>query len=255
MRQKTTKRQEREEEICDLLRTSSQDGRCVEGGTQGACVEHACRVCESMFACASACVSVRVPVGKWAGLARKSASGSQGWTRMRNHLCSSFLPQAARLWWLVTPAGAVNPQFPLHNQSGRAKARDLHNVKLSGTSYQASFGLCVFKCGRRSRTRGPLNSLPLVGTPDLLCASWCGARKSSNSFDFANHHTGNCSITRFTEQREHRGPCSPESAQQAQTAWHQTSSSDARTSPKPEKKKKITSIAKVHVSPLLSPPL
>lgn len=64
VRQKTTKRQEREEEVCDLSRTSSQDGRCAEGGTQGACVKHACRVCESMFACVSACVSVRVPVDK-----------------------------------------------------------------------------------------------------------------------------------------------------------------------------------------------
>lgn len=142
----------------------------------------------------------------------------------------------------MTPAGAVNPQFPLHNQSGRAKAKDLHNVKLSGTSYQASFGLCVFKCRRCSRTHGPFDSLPLVGIPDLLRPSWCGARKSSNSFDFANHHTGNCSITRFTEQREHRGPCSRKCTASTHTqhdeltSW--TSSSDSRISPKPEEKKK-----------------
>lgn len=32
----TTKRQEREEEICSVFRTSSQDGRCVEAGIRGA---------------------------------------------------------------------------------------------------------------------------------------------------------------------------------------------------------------------------
>lgn len=47
----TTKQQEREEEICDLFRTSSQDGRCVEGGAQGECGLHVCHVRVSMFAC------------------------------------------------------------------------------------------------------------------------------------------------------------------------------------------------------------
>lgn len=53
----TTKQQEREEEICSVFHTSSQDDRCVEGGIQGVCVW--------------ACLSVSLPVRKGTSLATR----------------------------------------------------------------------------------------------------------------------------------------------------------------------------------------
>lgn len=67
----TTARQEREEEACDLLHTSSQDGRCVEGGVSSMRV-----VCVAVCACRP-CAKVGVPASKRGGLARKWMSGSR----------------------------------------------------------------------------------------------------------------------------------------------------------------------------------
>lgn len=174
-----------------------------------ACV---CHVRVSMFACVWACVSVSVPVGKWTSLARKPVRGSQGWTLMQP--ASAHPPP----WWLVTPAGVINLQFPLHNQSRRAKVEELHNVKLSETSYKGSFGCCVLS-GGDTRTSGRGTRVPLVGTSDLLVSCLVRSQEVQQQFDSANHHTEDRSITRFAEQSEHRGPCSPESAQQVHTAW------------------------------------
>lgn len=141
----TAKQQEREEEICDLFRTSSQDGCCVEGGIQGA------RVCMCVLSrwtclhvCELACPS-GVPVGKWTSPASKAVRGSQRWTLMQPSFAHPSTPQASRLRWLATPAGVINLQFPLHNQSRRAKVEELHNIKLSETSYKGSFWMLLFK--------------------------------------------------------------------------------------------------------------
>lgn len=55
------------------------------------------RACACVCACRP-CVKFRVPASKRGSLARKSMSGSRGWTIMQKHLFWSFLPQAARLW-------------------------------------------------------------------------------------------------------------------------------------------------------------
>lgn len=47
--------------------------------------------------------------------------------------------QASHLWWIGTPAGPINLQFPLHNQSWQSKVEGLCNIKLSETSYKGSF--------------------------------------------------------------------------------------------------------------------
>lgn len=161
------------------------------------------RVRACLRVCASrAGVKVCVPAGKRGSLARKSMSGSRGWTIMQKHLFWSFLPQAARLWWLVTPAGTVNPQFPLHNLSGQARAKELHNVKLSETSYKASFGLVRRRCKRTDKPRDFGPAVPLLGTPDLLHPTWWQTRNHSNCFNgSAHHHAGNRSKTQFIAGR------------------------------------------------------
>lgn len=141
----TAKQQKREEEICDVFRTSSQDGRCVEGGIQGACV---CMCVMSVWMCLHVCELVRQSEYLWVS--------EQAWRRhgctqsdvvSDGHWCRPPLlilpPQAPRLRWLATPAGVVNLQFPLHNQSRRARVEELHNIKLSETSCKGSFGCCV----------------------------------------------------------------------------------------------------------------
>lgn len=158
------------------------------------------------------------------------------------HSCSPPLlpppPEASRLWWLVTPAGVINLQFPLHNQSRRAKVEELRNVKLSETSYKGSFGCCILS-GGDTRTSGRGTRVPLVGTSDLLVSCLVSSQEVQQQFDSANHHTEDRSITWFAEQSEHRGPCSPESAQQVHTAWRlesEASLSGSKTSTKTSEK-------------------
>lgn len=134
-RRKPPTSEKREEEMRDLFCTSSQDGHRLEGGTQGACVS-----CQGV--CVSACV--------WAGVlvcvlvTGKPAEWRQsGLDPRAAFLCSSNPPKASCLWWLVTPAGLINLPFPLHNQSRWAKVEELHNLKLSRTSYKGSFGCCL----------------------------------------------------------------------------------------------------------------
>ena len=67
---------ETEEEICDVFRTSSQDGRCVEGGIQGACVAMSEGTC--LHVCELACQSVYLWVSEQARRVSQSEVVSAG---------------------------------------------------------------------------------------------------------------------------------------------------------------------------------